>query len=267
MCLIIVANDLKSLNYKDLETAYKRNSDGFGVMYLDNKKNFVSDKFCPKNFNELKKFFNYHKKKTDQMAIHFRFKTEGAINKKNCHPFISYQKNNRTIGLMHNGARLPIPIIHNGSSDTWHFNQHYLKSVLQDNPNIILNKDYQDELSEFIDKDKLVLLDSQSNKFIIINEKLGNFKGANWFSNTYWQDQPITTFKSQNDNKINYYGGHLNSWDDYQYDWFNDLDISDVLELNNNEIYDYIESCMHHERVDVIADIIFKYKNLMKQSA
>ena len=42
MCLIIVANDLKSLNYKDLETAYKRNSDGFGVMYLDNKKNFVS---------------------------------------------------------------------------------------------------------------------------------------------------------------------------------------------------------------------------------
>ena len=71
---------------------------------------------------------------------------------------------------MHNGPRLPIPIIHNSSSDTWHFNQHYLKSVLQDNPNIILNKDYQDELAEFIDKDKLVLLDSQSNKFIIINE-------------------------------------------------------------------------------------------------
>ena len=63
MCLIILANDLKSLNYKDLETAYKRNSDGFGVMYLDNKKNFVSDKFVPKNFNEVKNFFNYHKKK------------------------------------------------------------------------------------------------------------------------------------------------------------------------------------------------------------
>ena len=39
-------------------------------------------------------------------------------------------------------------LIHNGSSDTWHFNQHYLKSVLQNNPNIILNKDYQDELAE-----------------------------------------------------------------------------------------------------------------------
>ena len=82
MCLIIVANDLKSLNYKDLETAYKRNSDGFGVMYLDNKKNFVSDKFCPKNFNELKKFFNYHKNKTDQMAIHLDLKLKERSTKR-----------------------------------------------------------------------------------------------------------------------------------------------------------------------------------------
>ena len=33
------------------------------------------------------------------------------------------------------------------------------------------------------------------------------------------------------------------------------LDISDVLELNNNEIYDYIESCIEHGRVEVLADI------------
>ena len=38
MCLIILANDVKSLDYKDLETAYDRNKNGFGVMYLDKKK-------------------------------------------------------------------------------------------------------------------------------------------------------------------------------------------------------------------------------------
>jgi len=34
MCLIIVANDLKTDQLiKDMEIAYKRNSDGFGLMY------------------------------------------------------------------------------------------------------------------------------------------------------------------------------------------------------------------------------------------
>jgi len=56
MCLIIMANDLKSLNYKDLETAYDRNSNGFGVMYMNKENKFVSDKFLPKNFNDVKKF-------------------------------------------------------------------------------------------------------------------------------------------------------------------------------------------------------------------
>ena len=54
MCLIILANDVKSLDYKDLETAYDRNKNGFGVMYLDKKENFISGKFVPKNFTELK---------------------------------------------------------------------------------------------------------------------------------------------------------------------------------------------------------------------
>ena len=61
MCLIILANDPKSLKYDDLETAYKRNSDGFGVMYINKSNKFIADKFTPKNFGELKNFFNIHK--------------------------------------------------------------------------------------------------------------------------------------------------------------------------------------------------------------
>ena len=152
MCLIILANDIQSLNYKDLEIAYNRNKNGFGVMYLDQKDNFVSDKFLPKNFNELKNFFNVHKAKAqNQIALHFRFTTEGATNKKNCHPFISYQSDNRTIGLMHNGARLPIPLIHKNCSDTWHFNEHYLKPVFKNNPNIIFSNRDTKELIEKAD--------------------------------------------------------------------------------------------------------------------
>ena len=50
MCLIILANDIKSLSMDDMETAYNRNSDGFGVMYLNKKNNFVSEKFLPNDF-------------------------------------------------------------------------------------------------------------------------------------------------------------------------------------------------------------------------
>ena len=39
MCLIILANDIKSLSMDDMETAYNRNPHGFGVMYMDYKKN------------------------------------------------------------------------------------------------------------------------------------------------------------------------------------------------------------------------------------
>jgi len=91
MCLIILANDIQSINYKDLEIAYNRNQNGFGVMYINKKDQFISEKFVPNNFTEVKNFFNLHKNETDRMAIHFRFTTEGKTNKKNCHPFISYQ--------------------------------------------------------------------------------------------------------------------------------------------------------------------------------
>jgi len=87
--------------------------------------------------------------------------------------------------MMHNGARLPIPLIHKNCSDTWHFNQHYLKTVFTNNPNAILKDEYQDELAKHIDNDKMLFLDSKTSKFIIINENYGNYKGSNWFSNDY----------------------------------------------------------------------------------
>ena len=152
MCLIILVNDTKALSFKDMETAYKRNSDGFGIMYMNKENKFISEKFLPKNFNEVKNFFNIHKVNAKgQIAIHFRFTTEGKTNKKNCHPFISYRTEERQIGMMHNGARLPIPLINKNYSDTWHFNEHYLKTVLRKNPNLILNSDYQSELEDHIE--------------------------------------------------------------------------------------------------------------------
>ena len=261
MCLIILANDVQSLNYKDLEIAYKRNSHGFGVMYLDNKDNFISDKFVPKNFNEVKNFLNLHRTRTKAaIAMHFRFTTEGKTNKKNCHPFISYQDDKRTIGFMHNGARLPIPLVHKNCSDTWHFNEHYLKQVFKNNPNIILQKNYIEELEDHIGNDKLLFLDSKTKKFIIVNEKVGNYRGANWFSNDYWNDQvfKFSKPKIQYNNYNNYFDDLDNQYTNL--DYYNVPTNEELCNMTEIEIHNFIDECIETDNVFPIVDIIQDYK-------
>lgn len=258
MCLIILANDPKSLKYDDLETAYKRNSDGFGVMYINKSNKFIADKFTPKNFSELKNFFNIHKSNAkNKLAMHFRFTTEGKTNKKNCHPFISYKSNDRIISMMHNGPKLPIPLINKNYSDTWHFNEHYLKAVLRKNPNLILNSNYQSELDSHIENDKMLFLDSKSEKFIIINEDLGNYQGANWFSNDYWNISKTISYRIDND--FNYYGGHIleNSFQDNQIDFLSDHDIKN---LGDQSVYDFVDDCFYSEDMSPIYNLVDRYK-------
>ena len=260
MCLIIVANDIKSLSYKDLETAYSRNSNGFGVMYLNKNNEFISDKFVPKNFNEVKNFFNVHKAQTNKIIIHFRFTTEGATNKKNCHPFISYKSDERMIGMMHNGPRLPIPLINKKCSDTWHFNEYYLKTVFRNNPNVILNSDFQSELANHIDNDKMVFLDSKTQKIIIINEHHGNYKGANWFSNDYW-NIPKISYRADADinyGSLNYYGGHLLERSNaVQFDFLSDEEIKNS---TVNNLYDFVDDCYYSEDLTPIYNLVERYK-------
>ena len=264
MCLIILANDLKSLSYKDLETAYNRNSDGFGVMYMNKQNKFVSDKFTPKNFTEVKNFFNVHKSQTNKMAIHFRFTTEGKTNKKNCHPFISHQSSDRTIGMMHNGPRLPIPLIHKNCSDTWHFNQHYLRTVFANNPNAVLKKDFQVELENHIDDDKMLFLDSKTSKFIIINESNGNYKGANWFSNDYWNIPKISnsiSFDTDWKDDLNYYGfrGH-HVLDQPINDTIDFLSDDEIAKTPDQTLFDFVDDCHYSEDMTPIYNLVKRYK-------
>ena len=254
MCLIILANDISSVSLKDMETAYERNSQGFGVMYLNKKKEFISDKFVPKDFTEVKNFFNLHKEQTDRMAIHFRLTTEGATNKKNCHPFISYKSDNRIIGLMHNGARLPVKLTHKKCSDTWHYNQYILKPVFSKNPNKVLETKFKTELEKHIVSDKMIFLDSKSQKFIIINENLGNYKGANWFSNDYW-NIPKFNFNS----KINLYGNSLS------YNYLDAPTDDELLNMTEQDIYDFVYNCYENYNFDAIVEIIQDYKLLLQQ--
>ena len=92
--------DLRPLQYscflilitnKILLKAYNGNRDGFGLMYSKNNKS-ITEKFLPKKFKSVLKCFNKHAKNTNQIALHFRFATQGEKNNFNSHPFCILNK-------------------------------------------------------------------------------------------------------------------------------------------------------------------------------
>ena len=101
-------------------------------------------------------------------------------------------------------------------------------------------------------------------KFIIINENLGNYKGANWFSNDYWNvkkfsfDTPKLTYKKSNDN-------FFNSLDkNYNYDMESYYDFvptnEELMSWTDSDIQDFVECCVSTGDYYPLIEIINDYK-------
>lgn len=121
MCLIIYKPAAAELPKEIIKKAWDSNSHGAGFMVaraggFHFQKGFFKMK---KLIHELAKF------KNEELAIHLRMATHGAITAQNCHPFIvSTKKVSRTEGiaeslLMHNGVLSAYGDANN--SDSWHF--------------------------------------------------------------------------------------------------------------------------------------------------
>ena len=129
MCLIIQGSP-KKFNREIISKAFQRNSDGFGLMYIDKKsKRIVSKKFYTKKLNKILKTFKTHSKNCDQIALHFRITTNGNTNNKNCHPFSVLNADNDRIdvSLMHNSPMLPAPLLSDAFSDSYYFSKNSLQ--------------------------------------------------------------------------------------------------------------------------------------------
>jgi predicted glutamine amidotransferase len=269
MCLIIKATNPKTVSQSDLKEAYTTNSDGFGIMFVDNNK-IVSDKIKPNNFDQVKQLFNKYKNINKPIGLHFRFCTNGLTNIENAHPF----KITKNIYLMHNGPKLPIPIIDNNMSDTHQFIKYYLKPILLNKPALIYDSKFQENLAEFIGNDKILFLDSEQNKFVIINEQEGNYKNDNWYSNTYWKKTNLINYHnyfSHND-----YGNYKNSYlneeeeefefnQDQQFDKIKSINsvqdiVDNKLDIDDLEILvrDKIENNQEEELAQFIHDLIYQ---------
>ena len=178
MCLIIHQPKGVRVNLDLLHSASQYNPHGFGLMAFTGPQKISIHRHHSTNFDELRRAYLQLAK--HECVIHLRFCTRGNITRTNTHPF----RVTKSIYMAHNGTlnihcRLP------GRSDSWHIVNDYLTPLLQRTPKILHNEVFQQHLAAKIGpNNRLVFMDAQQKKTIIINHQLGVEYQGLWLSNT-----------------------------------------------------------------------------------
>jgi hypothetical protein len=179
MCIAILNEPNKVIDYITLQNCWDNNRDGAGMLYIENGKLKVH-----KEMDSFKNFYDAYLKArendmTKKIVLHFRISTHGKVNKTNCHPFLV----NNDLGFVHNGIISGLPYSAD-YSDTFMFNKHILKKM----PNgFLTHSGIVTMMEEFISYSKLIFLDAQNNSKIV-NEEKGLWDDGNWYSNTTYKD-------------------------------------------------------------------------------
>lgn len=189
MCLIVVKRDkVASFSVDDFKRSFHRNSDGMGIMYVENDRVQVA-----KTMGGLKaqlKLYYLHMHR-EFFALHHRFATHGLKNSENCHPF--------KVLNIDDGDPIDLYMMHNGTfsmtkfdkncdtnlSDTNLFVREYMTPILRKAPELIDDIAFQGMIHDFIGYgNKLVFMDNTKRSWIF-NKDSGTEKNGCWLSNSY----------------------------------------------------------------------------------
>ena len=221
MCIIIVGKP-ENITDKILLKAYNGNKDGFGLMYAKNNK-IITEKFLPKKFKSVLKCFKRHAKNTNQIALHFRFATQGDKNNFNSHPFCILNKklgDNFDLYLMHNSPLLPAPILDTKKSDTYFFSRYILKPIVKNKPDLIFNESFIKSLNKIINcetSSRVLLLNSLNNNFEFLGDwsDYENLKVSQTYSIKDYETSTITYSRNSNFNDFNFKSYNSNNYYDF----------------------------------------------------
>lgn len=212
MCIAIL-NTSGKITEESIFNSWNNNDQGGGLLWtsggaLHSYKTYKYNKFL-KKYNEIRA-----NKNTGKIVLHFRIATSGHEKYTNLHPFFV----NANLGFVHNGIISGLG--NQQHSDTYQFNE-----MLQKLPENFLNCSATNELiKKYIGGSKLVFLNS-ADQHTIVNENLGHWDGANWYSNdSYTCNLDFYYYGSQKITK--------NAPDKFTYDWD---DIDTRLTSNNSK--------------------------------
>lgn len=182
MCVIIHKPAGIEFSAADVEGAFRANSHGFGVMYLDKESGeVIAKKKLLKDLPAIQKIFS--DLKDEDAVFHFRIKTHGPTNDMFCHPFqvLNKKQHGRDMWLMHNGI---IGKARNSSneSDTYAYVRDVLTDKLRRDIDLVEDEWFQGMVEYEIGHSKLVFLDDKG-RITKYNENYGDdYKGC-WVSN------------------------------------------------------------------------------------
>lgn len=185
MCLIIhgPSNKIRStlLNTPSLiDDIYQCNSDGLGIMYNTTSGVRVR-KWLPGDVRAATKAVRSFPDDGRELAVHWRWRTHGDVNKENCHPYA-------VDGgfLMHNGVLNTGNRADPTKSDTWHYCRRFLDGGVMEK--VAHEPAFLRLISEHIGEDnKFVMLTADGRMSIAGRQHGVEFEGL-WFSNTYAWD-------------------------------------------------------------------------------
>ena len=179
MCIAILNDKKKTIDFLTLQNCWNNNQDGAGMLWTENGVLFHHKEM--KDFNAFyDKYLQVRQDNEDsRIVLHFRISTHGKVNKTNCHPFLV----NDELGFVHNGIISGLP--HSKDySDTYQFNKYILKKMPSD---FLKHSGVITLIEEFISYSKLIFLDA-NNEYTIVGEEKGIWDDGNWFSNSTYRD-------------------------------------------------------------------------------
>lgn len=178
MCILIHHPINTQFAVAQLQDFYNRNPDGFGAIVKHGDTVEVI-----KSVGKLEEIVDLYQSQVSgrEAVIHFRMKTHGDINIDNCHPYEVMPG----LYMAHNGILSTGNTKDPKMSDTWHYINDFLRPVLSENPDLLLNAGFQAMISSHIGANNKFGFMRSDGTTVIINKTSGVMHQGVWYSNTY----------------------------------------------------------------------------------
>ena len=220
MCIAITKPADTAPDWEAYQQGFIRNPDGWGFAVPHDGRVLIRKDVT--SFDKFREAFTPHAHLP--ALVHFRIKTHGLVNKRNCHPF----RLTDGLAMIHNGMLELECSLRPEKSDTWHFVKQVLRPMADADPRFAWNIGSSFLGESFIGYNKVAFLDADGN-FKIWNQEAGTtVQDGHWYSNgSYIKPKSSLCFgsdlKSKSKPKPQAHYGHVSEFD-RKYDAFDSWD-------------------------------------------